>query len=320
MASVCIVADHNNGELKKATLHAITFGREAATKLGAELHLVVIGSDVADISDSLKNYGASKIHVVADPALKNYQAETWGHVVAEIAKANGACLVGMNIGTTGKDLMPRVAAKLDAGMASGIISYDGECFTREMWAGNAQVTIEITTDIKVVTIQGTAFDPAEPSETVSSVEPVNSNLPPCKTRFIELHEVKSDRPDLTEAEVVVSGGRGLKSAENFKLLEELADLFGASVGATRAAVDNGWVSNDLQVGQTGKIVAPSLYFAFGLSGAMQHLAGMKNSKVIVAVNKDEEAPIFQVADFGLVADLFAVLPELTESLRKELND
>jgi electron transfer flavoprotein alpha subunit len=319
MASVCIVVDHNNGELKKATLQAITFGHEAAAKIGAELHLIVIGSDMTAVADGLKSYGAVKIHVADDPGLQNYQAETWGHIAAEIAKANSACLVGMNVGTTGKDLMPRVAGKLNAGMASGILSFDGTYFTREMWAGNALATVEIMTDIKVVTIQSTVFDPAETTTDESAVAPVNVTLPPCQTRFIERREVKSDRPDLTEAEVVVSGGRGLKVAENFKLIEELADLFGAAVGATRAAVDNGWVSNDLQVGQTGKVVAPSLYFAIGLSGAMQHLAGMKSSKVIVAINKDEEAPIFQVADFGLVADLFKVLPELTELLRKEIK-
>jgi electron transfer flavoprotein alpha subunit len=319
MASICIVAEHQKGKLKKATLNSISFGREAAEKLGAELHLLVIGNGVTGIADELKSFGATKIHLADDSGLEHYTAETWGYVTAEVARACDAKIVGMSAGTTGKDLMPRVAAKLEAGMASGIISFDGECFTREMWAGNAVATVEVQTNIKVVTIQGTAFDAAEPSGGDTPVEPVNVSLPDTRTRFIEMHETISDRPDLTEANVVISGGRGMKSGENFTLLEDFADIFGAAVGATRAAVDAGWVSNDLQVGQTGKIVAPELYLAIGLSGAMQHTAGMKNSKVIVAINKDEEAPIFNVADFGIVGDLFKIMPELTEAIKKEIS-
>ncbi|MBW2366999.1 MAG: electron transfer flavoprotein subunit alpha/FixB family protein [Deltaproteobacteria bacterium] len=319
MASICIVAEHQSGRLKKATFNTITFGREAADKLGAELHLLVIGYGVAGIADELKSFGAMKIHLADEPELKNYTAETWGHVIAEVAKTCDAKIIGMNAGTTGKDVMPRVAAKLGAGMASGVLSFDGECFTREMWAGNAVATVEIKTDIKVVTIQSTAFDEAKASDSDTPVSSATVSIPETKSRFIEMHEAKNDRPDLTEANVVVSGGRGLKSGENFKLLEEFADIFSAAVGATRAAVDAGWVSNDLQVGQTGKIVAPSLYLAVGLSGSLQHTAGMKSSKVIVAINKDEEAPIFEVADFGLVADLFKAMPELTSAIKKEMG-
>jgi electron transfer flavoprotein alpha subunit len=320
MASICIVAEHHRGVLKKATLNTITFGKETAEKLGAEFHLLVIGHDVAGIADELKSFGAVKIHLADDPELKNYIAETWGHVIAEVAKTCDAKIIGMNAGTTGKDVMPRVAAKLGAGMASGVLSFDGSCFTREMWAGNTVATVEINTDIKVVTIQSTAFDEANSSDSDAPVLPVTVSIPETKSRFIEMNETKSDRPDLTEANVVVSGGRGLKSGENFKLLEEFADIFGAAVGATRAAVDAGWVSNDLQVGQTGKIVAPSLYLAVGLSGSIQHTAGMKSSKIIVAINKDEEAPIFQVADFGLVEDLFKALPALTSAIKKEKSE
>ncbi|MDX9788675.1 MAG: electron transfer flavoprotein subunit alpha/FixB family protein [Desulfobacterales bacterium] len=319
MASICIVAEHQKGKLKKATLNSIFFGKEAAEKLGAELHILVIGFGIDGVVDELKGFGASKIHVANASALENYTAETWGHITAEVAKSCDAKIVGMNASTTGKDLMPRVAAKLEAGMASGIIGFDGECFTREMWAGNAVATVEIKTDIKIVTIQSTAFAIAEPTGGDTPVESLSVSLPETKTRFIEMHEAKSNRPDLSEAKVVISFGRGIKSGENIKLIEDLADLFGAAIGATRAAVDAGWTSNDLQVGQTGKIVAPELYVAIGLSGSMQHIAGMKNSKVIVAINKDEEAPIFQIADFGLVADLFKAVPDFIKTLKTTFN-
>lgn len=318
MESVCIVAEHSKGKLKKATLNAITFGKEAATKLGVELHLIVIGNDVAGVAEELKGFGAAKIHLVDDPRLENYTAETWGHVVAEVARACVAKIVGMSSGTSGKDLMPRVAAKLEAGMASGILSFDGQHFTREMWAGSVIATVEVKTEIQVVTIQGTHFVPADPVGGKTPIELLDISVPEGRTRFVQMLVTQSERPDPTEAQVVISGGRGMGGAENFALIEEVADLFGGAVGATRAAVDAGWVSNDLQVGQTGKKVAPDLYFAVGLSGSIQHMAGMKNSKVIVAINKDEEAPIFSIADFGLVEDLFKAIPELSHALRKEL--
>ncbi len=318
MASVLIVAEHQRGRIKKATRSAITFGRRAAELLEAELRLLVIGHQVSAVVDQLRGFGAAGIQVADDPALAHGTAEVWGHVVAEAARICRAELVGMNSGTTGRDVMPRVAAKLNAGMASDVLGFDGRCFTRAMWAGSALAEVEVTTAIKVATIQATAFEPAAPSGGETPVERLAVSWPAPRTRFVELRETKSARPELTEARVVVSGGRGLDGAEHFGLLEELADLFGGAVGATRAAVDAGWAPNDLQVGQTGKIVAPELYVAVGLSGSTQHMAGMKNSQVIVAINKDEEAPIFEIADYGLVADLFEALPQLIEALKKEL--
>ena len=317
MASVCIIAEHQNGKIKKSTLNAIAFGREAAEKLQAELCLVVIGHDVAGVADALKAYGASKIILADAPELSRYTAETWSFAAAEAAKQAGAVLVAMSSGTTGKDMMPRVAVKLNAGMGSDIISFDGTFYKRSMWAGNVLATFEITTPVKVVTVQATAFAVAEPGPGESSLETLSIGIPQTKTRFVEMRETVSKRPDPTEATVIVTGGRGVNGAENFKIIERLADILGGAVGATRAAVDAGWVSNDLQIGQTGKMVAPDLYIAAGLSGSIQHQAGMKNSKVIVAVNKDEEAPIFQIADFGIVGDLFNVIPEISDILEKE---
>jgi electron transfer flavoprotein alpha subunit len=319
MPSVLLVAEHLNGKIKTATLNALTFAQQAKEKLNAKLCLLVIGNDVQDIAASLQPYGADTIYLVEDKSLENCLAETWGHVTAEVAKQCDATLIGMNSGTTGQNLMPRVAAKLDAGMVTDLIGFDGRHFVREMWAGNVQATVEVTAPVAVATIQGTTFSTAEPSGGETPIARLEIAVPETKTRFVEKRETRSDRPDATEARVVVSGGRGMKGPENFKLLEDLTDLFGGAVGASRAAVDSGWISNDFQVGQTGKTVAPDLYIAAGISGAIQHLAGMKNSKVIVAINKDEEAPIFEMADFGLVADLFKVIPELTEALKKELQ-
>jgi len=317
MSSVCIIAEHQNGKLKKSTLNAITFGRQAAEKLQADLCLLVIGHDVSGVADELKSYGASKIVLADAPDLANYTAETWSYAAAEAAKLCDGVIVGMSSGTTGKDMIPRVAVKLDAGMGSDVFAFDGEKFLRGMWAGNAVATIDIKTPIKVVTIQSTAFAAAEPVSGESLVEKIDISMPQIRTRFVEMRQTVSERPDPTEAGVVITGGRGVNGAENFKIIERLADIFGGAVGATRAAVDAGWVPNDLQIGQTGKMVAPDLYVAAGLSGSIQHQAGMKNSKVIVAINKDEEAPIFQIADFGIVADLFKVIPEMSEILEKE---
>ena len=317
MSSVCVIAEHQSGKLKKSTLNAIMFGKDAAQKLGAELCVVVMGQNISGVADELKSYGASKIVVADDAGLENYTAEQWAHVAADAAEKNDAVLVGMVSGTTGKDMMPRVAVKLNAGMGSDVVGFDGEFFTRGMWAGNALATIDITTSIKVVTIQATAFAAAESVGEESVIENMEVSLANTKTRFVEMRQTVSERPDPTEASVVITGGRGVNGAENFKIIERLADIFGGAVGATRAAVDAGWVPNDLQIGQTGKMVAPDLYVAAGLSGSIQHQAGMKNSKVIVAVNKDEEAPIFEIADFGIVADLFKVIPEMCDILEKE---
>jgi electron transfer flavoprotein alpha subunit len=318
MANVLLIAEHKKVQLKKVTRNALTFAKDAADKTGGEVIILVMGNAVAGVADEAKKFGAAKVILAESEGLENYLAETWGAVVVDVATANGAGIVCMPATSTGKDLMPRVAAKLEAGMASDVLGFDGSTFTRAMWAGNAIATVEITTDIKVCTVQGTAFEEAEKAGE-SPVESHSPTLPNVKTRFIAFNENVSERPDLTEANTIISGGRGMKAAENFKLIEDLADLFGGGVGATRAAVDNGWVANDLQVGQTGKIVAPDLYFAIGLSGAIQHMAGMKNSKYIVAINKDEEAPIFEIADVGLVADLFKALPEIIGLITKELG-
>ncbi len=317
MSRVCIIAEHQNGKLKKSTLNAITFGKDAAQKLGAELCVFLIGHNISGVAGELNKYGASKIILADDAGLEHYTAEQWANVAAVAAGKYDAVLVAMASGTTGKDMMPRVAVKLNAGMGSDIVGFDGEFFTRGMWAGNALATIEITTPVKVVTIQATAFGAAEPVGGESVSENMEVSLTNAKTRFVEMRETVSERPDPTEASVVITGGRGVNGAENFKIIERLADIFGGAVGATRAAVDAGWVPNDLQIGQTGKMVAPDLYVAAGLSGSIQHQAGMKNSKVIVAINKDEEAPIFEIADFGIVADLFKVIPEMSELLEKE---
>ena len=237
--------------------------------------------------------------------------------MADVTKSIGASFIGMPSGSTAKDLMPRVAARLSAGMASDVIGFDGRLFIRPMWAASVLAKVEIMTETKVVTILPTAFELAEPTGDQSAINHLNVNVHKGRTNFVDFMVTDSERPDLTEARVIVTGGRGLDAAENFQLLEALTDMLGGAVGATRAAVDAGWVPNDLQVGQTGKIVAPDLYFAVGLSGSTQHKAGMKNSRTIVAINKDEEAPIFEIADYGLVADLFEVLPDLIEALKRE---
>ncbi|MBN2358742.1 MAG: electron transfer flavoprotein subunit alpha/FixB family protein, partial [Deltaproteobacteria bacterium] len=235
-----------------------------------------------------------------------------------IAKASGASHVVACATTTGKDTLPRVAARLDAGMASDISGVvDGKTYRRPMWAGSVIGVVEIATPVQVLTVRGTEFAPAAPVAGAAAVETFAADPGTSRMRFVRFDATKSERPDLAEARVVISGGRGLKGPEGFKeMIEPLADLFGAAIGATRAVVDAGWAPNDLQVGQTGKVVAPDLYLAIGLSGAIQHVAGMKGSKVIVAINKDEEAPIFGVADYGLVADLFKAVPELVEEIKK----
>ena len=319
MSSLLLVVEHRGGKTKTATLNALTFARQFAEKRNTKLCLLVIGKDVQNIAELLRPFGVDMIYLVEDESLENCMAETWGHVIAEVARQCDAVFIGMNSGTTGRNLMPRVAAKLGAGMISDLIDFDGEYYIREMWAGNAQAMLAVTTPITVATIQGAAFATAEPSGEDSLITLLEISVPESKTRFLEMRETRSDRPDSTEARVVVSGGRGMKGPENFKLIEELTDLFGGAVGASRAAVDAGWISNDFQVGQTGKNVAPDIYVAIGISGAIQHLAGMKNSKVIVAINKDEEAPIFEVADSGIVGDLFKVVPELVDALKKELD-
>lgn len=317
MSNILVFIEHADGEPKKASLAGITFGQQYTEKTGGELHLVVVGSDVQSVAEAVKGYGAAKIHVVDHPAFENYLAESYARAVTAVAKVSKASMVAGTSSSTTKDSFPRVSVALDAAMASDVTELvDEKTFKRPMWAGNVIATVELTTPVKVCTIRGTEFgDPASGSEAALEMVDFAVDLESLKTRFVSLQTIKSERPDLATAERVVSGGRGLKSPENFKLIEDLADALGAGVGASRAVCDAGWVPNDLQVGQTGKVVAPDLYIAVGISGAIQHIAGMKSSKVIVAINKDPEAPIFQVADYGLVADLFKAVPELIQALR-----
>ncbi len=316
MGNVLIVAEQKDGKLRSATLNAITFGKQVQEKLGGELHVLVIGSGVGDAAKELAGYGVTKVLAADDAALANYMAETYGAVVAQVAKANDATVVGGTATAYGKDLLARVSALLDAGMASDICEVVGpKAFKRPMAAGNAVALVEVSTDVAVVTPRQTEFDAAAGGGDAPVEAVAVAGLDACGAEVLRIDEVKSARPDLAEAKVVVSGGRGMKAKENFGQLEKLTDMLGGAIGATRAACDAGMVANDLQVGQTGKVVAPDLYIAVGISGAIQHLAGMKSSKVIVAINKDEEAPIFQVADYGLVAKWEDTLPELIERVQ-----
>jgi electron transfer flavoprotein alpha subunit len=317
MANVLIVAEQAGGTLRKATLHALAAGREVARRTGGALHVALLGSGVRPLADALARHGA-EVHVADAPALAHPLAEAHAPLLAALARSTGAVWVGGAATAYGKDLLPRVAALLDAGMATEVLGFGGEgaalTFRRPMWAGNVLAEVEIATDVKAFTVRTTEFAPSAPdaSGTVHELA-VTVDAAALKTRYVGFEEVKSARPELTEARAVVAGGRGTKG--DFKPVEALADELGAAVGASRAAVDAGWVPNDWQVGQTGKVVAPELYVAAGISGAIQHLAGMKGSKVIVAVNKDPDAPIFQIADYGVVGDLFKVLPELAAKVK-----
>ncbi len=321
MSRILVVAETSGGRLKKTTHSAITFARKA----GLPFDILVAGHNVGAAAQELAAFGAGAVLVADDASLGNYVAEAW--VPTVVAAAQGYSVVAVTASSFGKDLAPRVAVRLGAGLAPDIARVEntasGLVYKRPMYAGNAMGSMQVTTPVQVVTARQSEFEAAAPSGGASPVKAVAAVAAPnaARVRFVSFEEVKSTRPELTEARVVVAGGRSLKSADNFKtVLEPLVDAFGAAMGASRAAVDAGYVPNDLQVGQTGKVVAPGLYVAVGISGAIQHLAGMKNSKVIVAINKDAEAPIFQVADYGLVADLFKVVPELTDAVRKARAD
>jgi len=319
MGNILIIAEQFKGKLKKASLAAITVGKAIAEKNGGSVDALLMGAGIAAPADELKNHGVAKVLLADSPALANYIAEVYAQTAAEVVKGGYEYVIAA-ASAYSKDLLPRLASKFAAGMASEVcgLSFDGNkpLFARPVWAGNAIAHVTIESAVKLATIRATEFASA-PAGAAGAVTPVNVTADPAKSgvKYIAFNETKSERPELTEARVVISGGRGCKGPEGFKLLEQLADLFNAAIGASRAAVDSGWVPNDLQVGQTGKIVAPELYFAVGLSGAIQHLAGMKGSKVIVAINKDPEAPIFSVADYGLVADLFKAMPELTAGVK-----
>ncbi len=320
MGDVLVFAEHLGGHFPKTTLTAVNAGTELAKRRGGSAIAVVMGDAPDAVAAEIAKYGAAKVIALKHPALKNYLADAHAAALAALVKKTGAEFVLTTATAEGKDLMPRLAARLDAPMASEITAInDDGTYVRPMYAGNAMATIELEGPVKVITVRGTAFDAAKPAPSASPVENLDAEIDSAtlKQEFVSFNQTKSDRPQLTEARIVVSGGRGLKSGENFKVvLEPLVDEMGAAMGASRAAVDAGFVPNDLQVGQTGKVVAPELYVAVGISGAIQHLAGMKDSKIIAAINKDEEAPIFSVADYGLVADLFKAVPEMVEELKK----
>jgi electron transfer flavoprotein alpha subunit len=309
--SVLVVAEHDNSTLKPATLSTIA----AAACLGDVTVLVTGHHCQAAAAAAAKTEKVVKVLLADDAAYEHGLAEPLSLLVAEQAKNFAAVLAPAT--TFGKNVMPRVAALLDVAQISEIVAVKGEdTFVRPIYAGNALATVKSSDAIKVITVRTTAFDAVKTDGGAAPVESIAAAPNPGTSKFLAQLLSKSERPELTAARIVVSGGRGMGSGDNFKLIEAVADKLGAAVGASRAAVDSGYAPNDFQVGQTGKIVAPDLYLAVGISGAIQHLAGMKDSKVIVAINKDEEAPIFQVADYGLVADLFQALPELATELGK----
>ena len=318
MASVLVVAEQYKGALRKVTYNALGFAKKAAEQLGLDLHLLVAGDGVGGLAEELKEYGAKVIHVADDSDLEVYRTEPYTQVVCKLAKEIDAKMITGAATVQGKDLFPRVAGRLGAGMASDIVEMAADgTYKRPVWAGAAIARVRVETPVHVVTIRATAFDSATKGASSASIQEVSVSLEDAgKVRVEDMEETTSARPELTEASIVVSGGRSMKDEKGVKMIEELTDTLGAAMGASRAACDAGLVPNELQVGQTGKVVAPNLYFAIGISGAIQHLAGMKGSKVIVAVNKDAEAPIFQLADYGLVADMFKVVPEMIAEIKK----
>ena len=308
--SILVIAEHDNNELKGATLNTIS----AAKEIGSEIDILVAGFSCQTVAEQACSIpGINKVLIADKEAYKNFLAENLGLLVFEIGKDYSHILTPAT--SNGKNFMPRVAALLDVSQISEIISVLSEdTFERPIYAGNCIATVKSSDPIKVITVRATGFDDCETEGGSASKEDLDNDSDLGVSSFVGEELAESDRPELTAADIVISGGRGMQSGENFSLLEGIADKLGAAIGASRAAVDSGFVPNDMQVGQTGKIVAPNLYIAVGISGAIQHLAGMKDSKVIVAINKDEEAPIFQVADYGLVADLFEALPELESKL------
>ncbi|MGH8737476.1 MAG: electron transfer flavoprotein subunit alpha/FixB family protein [Burkholderiales bacterium] len=310
--AVLVLAEHDNKALKKACLSTVA----AAQKIGGEIHLLVAGHDCAGAAKAAAQVaGVAKVLHADAPQLDHEIAENVAALMVSLAKGYSHLLAPAT--SNGKNVMPRVAALLDVQQVSEIIAVDSpDTFQRPIYAGNAIATVQSADPVKVITVRATGFDAVASSGGSAPVEKIEAPADSGLSSFVGSEVSKSERPELTSARVVVSGGRGMGSGENFKLLEPLADKLGAAMGASRAAVDAGFVPNDWQVGQTGKIVAPELYIAVGISGAIQHLAGMKDSRVIVAINKDEEAPIFSVADYGIVGDLFQVVPQLVEELNK----
>ncbi|MDH4096636.1 MAG: FAD-binding protein [Betaproteobacteria bacterium] len=310
--ALLVLAEHDNKTVKKATLNTVA----AAQKIGGDIHVLVAGHNAGEAAKAAAQIaGVAKVLHVDAPQLGEFLAENVAALLAGLAKGYSHVLAPAT--STGKDVMPRASALSDAQQISEIVAVESaDTFVRPIYAGNALATVKSSDAIKFITVRTTGFDAVAASGGSAAVEAVQAPADTGLSSFVGREVAKSERPELTSARVVVSGGRGMGSGENFKLLEPLADKLNAAMGASRAAVDAGFVPNDWQVGQTGKIVAPELYVAVGISGAIQHLAGMKDSRVIVAINKDEEAPIFQVADYGVVGDLFQVVPQLVEELKK----
>ncbi|MEZ5757540.1 MAG: FAD-binding protein [Emcibacteraceae bacterium] len=308
--TVLVIADHDNKDIKDSTLNTVT----AARSFNSDIHILVAGSNCNNVAEAAsKISGVAKILFADSADYEHPLAETIAPLVVSIADDYDQIMVAAT--TTGKNFLPRVAALLDMGQISDIIAIESDdTFKRPIYAGNAIATVQSSDAKKLITVRTTAFAAAEMGNGNAEVVKIDATANPGLSSFVSAELSKSERPELTSAKIIISGGRGMGSGENFSLIESVADKLGAAIGASRAAVDAGYVPNDYQVGQTGKIVAPELYIAVGISGAIQHLAGMKDSKIIVAINKDEEAPIFQVADYGLVADLFTALPELDKEL------
>ena len=308
--SILVIAEHDNTNLKGATLNTVA----AAKEIGNDITLLVAGLNISSVVDEAKQLnGVTRILSCDDALYENALAEELSNLVLSVSSEFSYILAPAT--TFGKNLLPRISAKLDVQQISDIISVESEdTFKRPIYAGSCIATVKSNDSVKLITVRSTAFDPVAHDNSDIPVESINTSDSANISEFVSEELAKSDRPELTSANIVISGGRGMQSGDNFHLLDSIADKLGAAVGASRAAVDAGFVPNDYQVGQTGKIVAPDLYIAVGISGAIQHLAGMKDSKVIVAINKDEDAPIFQVADYGLVSDLFTALPELEASL------
>ncbi|MDA7720582.1 FAD-binding protein [Alphaproteobacteria bacterium] len=308
--SILILCDHENGQLSPVTLNAVS----AASQIGGEMHLLVAGDQTGNVAKAAASIaGIAKVLVADDKALENGLAENLAPLMQSLSVSYSHMMAAAT--TTGKNVMPRLAALLDVMQISDIIKIeDANTFQRPIYAGNALSTVSSSEAIKVITVRGTAFEAAAAEGGNAAIEPVAGASDAGLSAYVKSELSSSERPELTSASIVISGGRGMQDGANFAMLEQIADKLGAAVGASRAAVDAGFVPNDYQVGQTGKVVAPDLYVAVGISGAIQHLAGMKDSKVIVAINKDDEAPIFQVADYGLVADLFDAVPALEKEL------
>ena len=310
--SVLVLIEHDNQNVKGSTLNTIT----AAKKIDKSVHAIVLGENCSKVAEQVsKCEGIEEVFIADNSIFKNHVAENISPVILELSDKYSHILAPSS--TFGKNVMPRVAALLDVAQISDIISIEGnDTFVRPIYAGNANLKLQSTDSKKIITVRTTNFEATKINGGNAKVTKIEKKEDPGLSKFVKNELNKSDRPELTSASIIISGGRGMESGKNFSLLEEIADKLKAAVGASRAAVDAGFVPNDYQVGQTGKVVAPDLYIAVGISGAIQHLAGMKDSKIIVAINKDEEAPIFQVADYGIVGDLFKILPELSKELDK----